>query len=84
MTLTSAYGNRRKDVPTASFGTIFNEQVDREQTEDRHTLLDLEYGRPIGSARLTVRGSYDRFTYDGHYRFQATTSGSARSSHTTT
>jgi len=67
LTLTSAYGNRRKDVPTASFGTIFNEQIDREQTEDRHTLLDLEYGRPIGSARLTVRGSYDRFTYDGHY-----------------
>jgi outer membrane receptor for ferrienterochelin and colicins len=66
-TLTTAHGDRRKIVPTASVGTIFNEQVDREQTDDRHTLLDLEYGRRIGDARLTVRGSYDRFTYDGHY-----------------
>ncbi len=68
-TLTGAYGQRRKDVPTASFGTIFNEQINREQTNDRHTLLDLEYGRPLGDARLTLRGSYDRFTYDGYYPF---------------
>ncbi len=66
-TLTSAYGNRRKDVPTASFGTIFNEQIDPEQTNDRRTLVDLEYGRSLGDSRVTLRGSYDRFTYDGYY-----------------
>jgi iron complex outermembrane receptor protein len=66
-TLTTAYGNRRKDVPTASFGSIFNEQIDRERTADRHGLTDLEYNRPIGNARLAIRGSYDRFSYDGYY-----------------
>src|SRR3990170_1795688 len=37
-TFTGAYGRRRRDVPTASFGTVFNEQESREQTTDRHTL----------------------------------------------
>jgi len=41
-TFTGAYGNRRRDVPTASFGTLFNEQESNEQTTDRHTLADLE------------------------------------------
>src|SRR4029079_13127881 len=38
LAITGAYGQRRKDVPTASFGTLFNEQQSREQTTDRHTL----------------------------------------------
>jgi iron complex outermembrane receptor protein len=68
-TFTGAYGRRRKDVPTASFGTIFNEQIEREQTIDRHTLFDVEYARPVGGSRVTLRGSYDRFTSDGYYPF---------------
>ncbi|MFN2444596.1 MAG: TonB-dependent receptor plug domain-containing protein [Vicinamibacterales bacterium] len=67
LTLTAAYGKRRRDVPTASFGTIFNEQEFKEQTTDRHTLLDAEYIRPLAGARLSLRASYDRFTYDGMY-----------------
>jgi iron complex outermembrane receptor protein len=66
-TLTGAYGHRRKDVPTASFGSLFNEQVDPERTIDRHALLDLEYSRAVGRSRLAVRGSYDRFTAEGYY-----------------
>ena len=38
---------RQRDVPTASFGTLFNEQDSREQTTDRHTLADVEYGRVV-------------------------------------
>src|SRR6185503_19893658 len=30
-TFTGSYGARKNDVPTASFTTIFNEQIDKEQ-----------------------------------------------------
>ena len=54
-TFTGAYGRRRRDVPTASFGTVFNEQQSREQTTDRHTLADVEYyGRSFGASHVTV------------------------------
>ena len=69
ITLTGAYGTRGRDVPTASFGTLFNEQISREQTTDRHTLFDAEYGRTFNGTRLTLRGSFDRFSYDGTYPF---------------
>jgi len=69
LTFTGAYGRRRKDVPTASYGTLFNEQIEREQTIDRHTLFDVDYSRPIGRSRVSLRGAYDRFTSNGYYPF---------------
>ncbi|MEP7308337.1 MAG: TonB-dependent receptor [Acidobacteriota bacterium] len=69
LTVTGAYGTRRRDVPTASFGTVFNEHNWREQTTDRHTLVDAEYIRPFGETRATFRASFDRFSYDGTYPF---------------
>jgi outer membrane receptor for ferrienterochelin and colicins len=70
LTFTGAYGWRQRDVPTASFNTLFNEHDPREQTTDRHTLADLEYVRPfIGNGRITLRASYDRYTYDGIYPY---------------
>jgi iron complex outermembrane receptor protein len=69
LTFTGAYGRRRKDVPTASYGTLFNEQIDREQTIDRHTLFDVDYTRPVGKSRVSVRGAYDRFTSNGYYPY---------------
>jgi outer membrane receptor for ferrienterochelin and colicins len=65
--VTGAYGSRQRDVPTASFGSVFNEQFWREQTTDRHTLIDALYGRSIRGTRLTFRGSYDKYTYIGTY-----------------
>jgi iron complex outermembrane receptor protein len=65
--LTTMYGTRERDVPTASAQTMFNQQFWREQTTDRHGLLDAFYGRSFGDTRLTVRGSYDRFSYSGIY-----------------
>jgi iron complex outermembrane receptor protein len=67
LSLTAAYGARRRDVPTASFNTVFNEQDTPERTTDRHTLLDAEYVRMVGETRVALRGSFDRFTYDGVY-----------------
>ena len=69
LTLTTAYGTRRRGVPTASFGTVFNEQRAPEQTTDQHTLLDLEYAHAFGATRLVTRASYDRFAGDGTYPF---------------
>jgi len=69
LTVTGAYGSRQRDVPTASTGTLFNEQEWREQTTDRHTLVDAEYGRSFGRTRATFRASFDRFSYDGIYPF---------------
>ena len=68
-TMTGAYGRRRKDVPTASLGTLFNEQIERQHTIDRHTLVDLDYTRSVGEARVTLRGAFDRFTSTGEYPF---------------
>jgi iron complex outermembrane receptor protein len=65
--VTGIYGRRRRDVPTASFGTQFNQQTPNEETTDRHTLADVEYGRSIGTSRVTLRGSFDQFSYDGTY-----------------
>ena len=69
LTVTAAYGSRRRAVPTASFKTIFNFQDNPEQTTDRHTLLDAEYFRLVGSTRVTLRAAYDRFSYGGTYPF---------------
>jgi outer membrane receptor protein involved in Fe transport len=56
-------------VQTASFGTVFNEQETQQQTTDRHTLVDAEYGRSFGGTRVTVRAAFDRFTFDGTFPF---------------
>jgi hypothetical protein len=65
--VTAAYGSRQRDVPTASFGSVFNEQFWRLETTDRHSLVDAQYGRSYLGTRLTFRGSYDQFTYDATY-----------------
>ena len=67
--VTGAYGSRQRNVPTASFGTLFNEQDPRQESTDRHTLVDAQYGRSLGSAQVTFRASFDRFTSDGIFPF---------------
>jgi len=62
-------------VPTASFGTLFNEHHPPEQTTDRHTLVDAEYSRTIGANHVTIRASFDQFSYDGIYPFLGETPG---------
>jgi outer membrane receptor for ferrienterochelin and colicins len=72
---TGAYGTRQKDVPTASFGTLFNQQLSREGTTDRHTLADVEYSRAVGASHVTLRASFDRFSYNGTYPFAGDSAG---------
>ena len=74
-TFTGAYGQREKDVPTASFGTVFNEHQPPEQTTDRHALADAEYSRTLGGNHVTVRASFDQFSYDGTYPFPGDSPG---------
>jgi outer membrane receptor for ferrienterochelin and colicins len=64
LTVTAGYGRRQRDVPTASRGTVFNAQASREETIDRHALIDAAYQRSFGASRVTFRGSFDRFTFD--------------------
>ena len=66
---TGVYGRRQRDVPTASFGTVFNEQRSSEETTDRHALADVEYGRSFGATHVTFRGAFDQFSYYGNYPY---------------
>jgi outer membrane receptor protein involved in Fe transport len=67
LTITAADGERAKDVPTASFGSIFNLQDPRERTVDRRSFVTAEYVRALRDTRLSLRASYDRYAYRGYY-----------------
>ena len=60
-TLQGAYGTREKGIPTAAYGTIFNNNGTR--TTDTHGYVDLRYERTLGSWITLVRAFYDRYTY---------------------
>jgi iron complex outermembrane receptor protein len=67
--VTTAYGTRQRDVPTAFLDTVFDEQVWREEFTDRHSLVDAQYGHWFRGTRLAVRASYDRFTTSAVYPY---------------
>lgn len=73
--ITAAYGHRMKYVPTASFGTIFNEQNPRQRTFDRHTLVDAQYDTQAAGAKIQMRASFDRYFTDGFYPYPADSGG---------
>jgi outer membrane cobalamin receptor len=72
VTVTAAYGRRSKDVPTASFGTIFNAHDPQEHTLDEHAIVDAQYSRSFGRTRLDTRVSFGRFFYAGWYPYDGT------------
>ena len=49
------YGAREKAIPTASFGTVFNDP--RSQTIERQGFVDLQYDRTIANTGRSARGS---------------------------
>jgi len=58
-------GSRRKDVPTASFGTVFN---GNEYTTDTRQYLDLKYQRQLDAdSQVTARLYQDFYGYYGYY-----------------
>jgi iron complex outermembrane receptor protein len=64
-TVTGAYGQRDKGVPTASYGSAFNDP--RLRTTDRRGFIDAEYARTINATDVIVRGSLDHYQYRGVY-----------------
>lgn len=64
----AGYSSRTKQVPTASYGTLFNDA--RERTVDERAFVDLRYEREVGrSSRLIGTGSYDGYWYKGTYPY---------------
>ena len=60
------YGHREKGIPTASYGTVFNDS--RTQTTDTHGFIEAQYARTFQNKwEVTGRISYDRYQYYGNY-----------------
>jgi iron complex outermembrane receptor protein len=67
-TLQGGYKYRLKQVPTASFGSVFNTR--QTKTSDEHGFIDLRYEHELPyQIGLTARAYYDRFFYHGRYLF---------------
>jgi outer membrane receptor for ferrienterochelin and colicins len=67
-TLQSVYGTREKGIPTAAYGTIFNNPGTR--TTDSHGYIDLQYNHTyFDSWNVLARTFYDRYTYEGTYMY---------------
>jgi len=67
-TLQGGFVSRKKKVPTASFGTIFNSGA--EGTLDQRGYLDLKFIHEFSSdLTLNVRGYYDSYYYRGDYPY---------------
>lgn len=61
-------GSRTKIIPTASFGTIFNDPGNR--TTDSRGFVELEYQRDfLSGLQLTSRWYYDGYFYRGTYAY---------------
>ena len=73
-TLHGVFGSRDKGIPTASFGTVFNDTGTR--TVDARGYLDLQYDRKIGRGwSLSSRTYYDQYNYDATYVYDYSASG---------
>jgi len=68
------FGSRTKGIPTASFGTTFNDAGTR--TVDARAYFDLQYSREFARGwTLTNQAYYDRFTNDGSYVYDYSSFG---------
>lgn len=64
------YSSRNKGVPTASFGTLFNDE--RSHTVDGNALAELKYEREINPDKaIIVKASYFNYRYEGEYPYSA-------------
>lgn len=57
--------SRTKQIPTASFGTVFNDP--RTQTTDANVYVDGQYRHVFGKWETLTRMSYDWYGYNGTY-----------------
>ena len=67
-TLAAGYSRREKQVPTASFGTVFNDG--REVTIDERAFADLKFERDFdGDLAFATHAFYDRYNYLSTYPY---------------
>ena len=68
-TMSAFLSGRTKEVPTASFETVFNDG--RESTDDDRRFLDVKYDRALNdSLTLQARAFYDYSEYSGVYPYE--------------
>ena len=65
--------SRTKHIPTASFGTVFNDP--RTQTTDAHVYVDAQYRHVFGKWETLARISYDWYGYNGTYIYDYANKG---------
>lgn len=64
------YGSRRKTIPTAAFGTLFNDP--RTLTRDARGFVSVQLTRPVRRrSTLQARVAYDHYEYDGTYAYDS-------------
>jgi iron complex outermembrane receptor protein len=59
------HASRTKHLPTAPFGTVFNDS--RTRTRDARSYLDIQYHHRFGSWETLGRASYDWYDHHGIY-----------------
>jgi outer membrane receptor for ferrienterochelin and colicins len=68
-TLESVASTREKQIPTASFGTVFGDP--RSQTVDDRGYLDISYERTLQKdTEFSIRVYFDRVSYHGVYVYE--------------
>lgn len=68
LSIEGGYSGRTKAIPTASFGTVFNDP--RTQTRDERGYVELTHDHQWNARRSTiVRLYYDTTSYNGQYAF---------------
>ena len=73
-TLTGGHQWRKKNVPTAAFGTVFNDN--RQHTLDERTYLDLVYQHEFAHQfNVKARLYYDRYYYKAHLPYDYAETG---------
>lgn len=66
--LEGGYLKRRKDIPTASFGTLFNSSQNK--TYDARSFADLKFQHQFADRlAVTARVSFNSYYYDGDYPY---------------
>ena len=63
-------GWRRKSVPTAPFGSVFNPQDPPARTVDRRTTVHALHEGTVGTTRVVTDISFDRLDYRANFSYQ--------------
>jgi outer membrane receptor protein involved in Fe transport len=73
-TFRSGYVSREKHIPTASYGTVFDDP--RTETTDARAFADIQYHHAFGDAwEVNARGFYDWYGYNGIFIYDYSGAG---------